>query len=71
MYRIVSSSIFPPNFPVIYASPSSTTRLHREEEYSIEEEEDEEEEETPVTESDSDEKEGANQTTSRYFRTWW
>lgn len=35
----------------------------------------EEEEETPVTESDSDEQEGAltvsNQTTPRYFRTWW
>ncbi|XP_016530658.1 FH1/FH2 domain-containing protein 3 isoform X1 [Poecilia formosa] len=42
----------------------------REEECGIEEkeedkEEEEEEEETPVTESDSDEKEGANQTTSR------
>lgn len=37
--------------------------------------EEEEEEETPVTESDSDEQEGADtvskQTTPRYFRTWW
>lgn len=47
--------------------------FHREEECedSTQEEEVEEEEETPVTESDSDEKEGANQSTSRYFRTRW
>jgi len=45
------------------------TRVYREEK--CEDGIEEEEEETPLTESDSDEQEGANQTTSRYFRTWW
>lgn len=48
-------------------SPPSARFLYREEEFEngLEEEKDEE---TPVTESDSDEQEGA---TPRYFRTWW
>lgn len=47
--------------------PIHLDRVEECEEDSIEEEK--EEEETPVTESDSDEQEGANETTSRYFRT--
>lgn len=49
--------------------PTHLNRVEECEEDSIEEEKEEEEEETPVTESDSDEQEGANETTSRYFRT--
>lgn len=49
--------------------PIHLDRVEECEEDSIEEEKEEEEEETPVTESDSDEQEGANETTSRYFRT--
>lgn len=52
---------------------SCITCLYREEECE-DGIEDEEEEQTPVTESDSDEQEGADtvssQTTSRYFRTY-
>lgn len=48
--------------------PIHLDRVEECEEDSIEEEKEEEEEETPVTESDSDEQEGANETTSRYFR---
>lgn len=54
----------PPHPPPIHLD-----RVEECEEDSIEEEKEEEEEETPVTESDSDEQEGANETTSRYFRT--
>ncbi|XP_005940956.1 FH1/FH2 domain-containing protein 3 isoform X5 [Haplochromis burtoni] len=46
-------------------SEDVSERVEECEEDSIEEEKEEEEEETPVTESDSDEQEGANETTSR------
>lgn len=67
MYCILSPSILPLNI-----LPSPPPRLYREEECE-DGIEDEEEEETPVTESDSDEQEGADTvsklTTLRYFRT--
>lgn len=80
-FLCIASSL-PQSFPYIFHSTihsSIPPCLHREEEcedgVEEEEEEEEKEEETPVTESDSDEQEGAdtvsNQTTPRYFRTWW
>lgn len=54
--------------------PPSIRYLYREEECEDGlKEEEEKEEETPVTESDSDEQEGAvsKRTTPRYFRTCW
>lgn len=59
----------PPVCVFIRLPPIHLDRVEECEEDSIEEEKEEEEEETPVTESDSDEQEGANETTSRYFRT--
>jgi len=75
----LSLSILPIQFPTQPFIHPSPPELHREEECEDvmmeEEEEEEEEEETPVTESDSDEQEGADSvtklTTLRYFRTWW
>lgn len=56
-------------YSFVHPPPIHLDRVEECEEDSIEEEKEEEEEETPVTESDSDEQEGANETTSRYFRT--
>lgn len=62
--------------PHIHPPPPSTHLLYREEECESglkEEEKEAKDEETPVTESDSDEQEGAvsQRTTPRYFRPCW
>lgn len=72
MYHFISPPVLPSNVPhiCIFIAHHHLYRVEECEEDGIEEEEEEkEEEESPVTESDSDEQEGANETTSRYFRT--
>lgn len=67
---MTSSLILPSTHPSVF--PPFVRSPYREEEFGSGLEE-ERVEETPVTESDSDEQEGAvsKRTTPRYFRTWW